>query len=99
MTLQARFRNAGLAVLCAGLAAAALIYALADEPVAEPEIGNPRAYEYQIERIGGKATLYAVRFNEWFAGLWHTKTLAYTIFVLTLAVSIACFRAAARIRR
>ncbi len=99
MTRAARFRDAGVAVLCAGFAAAALIYVLADEPAADPEFANPRAYENQIERIGGKATLYAVRFNEWFASLWHGRTLAYTVAVLSLAISLVCFWIAARSRR
>ena len=99
MTRTARFCYAGIAVLCAGLATAGLIYAFAAEPAAEPEFANPRAYENQIERIGGKATLYAVRFNEWFSSLWHGKALAFTVALLSVAIALACFWAAARARR
>ena len=51
----------------------------AQKPVGEVEFANPRAYENQIERFGGKATLYAVRFNEWLSTLLHGRPLAVTV--------------------
>ena len=73
LPLHERIFYAGVVILVAGLTGAALIYWLtADSAVkkAEIEYANPRAYEFQIERLGGKATVYVVRFNEWFTGLW-----------------------------
>ncbi|MDB5811057.1 MAG: hypothetical protein JWN94_3179 [Betaproteobacteria bacterium] len=95
---RARLIDIGLAILIGGFAAATLIYVFADDAASEVEFANPRAYENQIERIGGKATLYAVRFNEWLASLWHGKSLAYTVAVISLAISVGFFWSAARAR-
>jgi hypothetical protein len=73
-----RVFHAGLIILVGGLLCAALVYVLSPEAPAnrtEVEFANPRAYEFQIERLGGKAAVYAVRFNEWFLGLWHGRQL------------------------
>ena len=93
---RARLIDAGIAVLVIGFTAAALIYVFADEPPGEVEFANPRAYENQIERFGGKATLYVLRFNEWLSTLLHGRSLAVTIAVLSLAVSLLLFWLARR---
>lgn len=85
---------AGVLVLVAGLAGAALIYWFtADSAVKKTEIEfvNPRTFEFQIERLGGKATVYVVRFNEWFTGLWQGRQLAFTVAVLALVIALICF--------
>ncbi|HEV7820427.1 MAG TPA: hypothetical protein VGO84_04550, partial [Burkholderiales bacterium] len=63
----------------------------------EIEFANPRAYEFQIERLGGKAAVYAVRFNEWFITLWHGTRLAFTVGVLSIAIAMVCFWVAHRL--
>ena len=81
----------GVAILLAGLVAAALIYILAaDDRGSDPAAGieSGRVYEYNIERIGGKAAVYAARFNRWLAGLWHGRPLAYTVAVLAVAIAL-----------
>jgi hypothetical protein len=93
-SLQARIRYGGMAVLAAGLIGAALIYSFAadDEgPDLGAEIASGRVYEYNIERIGGKAAVYAARFNQWLAGLWHGKQLAFTVAALAVALALVCF--------
>ncbi|SRR5258706_11004789 len=97
--LHERIFYSGVAILVAGLTGAALIYVLSADDAgrrAEIEFANPRAYEFQIERIGGKAAVYAVRFNEWFSGLWHGRQLALTVAVLAIAIALACFWVANR---
>lgn len=84
----------GATILFVGLISAALIYLFApDGGGADPagEIASGRVYEYNIERIGGKATVYAARFNRWLAGLWHGRPLAYTVAVLSVAIALVCF--------
>jgi len=94
--LPVRLRFWGAAILLIGLAIAAPIYILAPaDPVADPAAGIASGlYEYNIERIGGKAAVYTDRFNRWLAGLWHGRPLAGTIAVLALVVALAFFWAA-----
>ncbi len=87
--LAARLRRFAWLVLALGLAAAALIYAFAG-PDAADVLGDTRLNDYNIERIGGKAAVYAARFNRWLGGLWHGRPLAATVAVLALAVALAC---------
>ena len=80
------------AILLVGLVAAVLVYILADEdPDDAAEIVNARMYQHNLEVIGGKFAVYLDEFNRWFAGLWHGKTLAYTIGVLAIALALVCF--------
>ena len=100
LPLHERIFYAGVVILVAGLIGAALIYWLtADSAVKKTEIeyANPRAYEFQIERLGGKATVYVVRFNEWFTGLWQGRQLAFTVAVLALVIALICFRLSKRL--
>ena len=92
--LHERIFYAGVLILVAGLTGATLIYWFtADSAVKKTEIEfvNPRAYEFQIERLGGKATVYVVRFNEWFTGLWQGRQLALTVALLALVIALICF--------
>jgi len=94
LPLHERIFYAGVVILVAGLIGAALIYWLTADSAAkktEIEFANPRAYEFQIERLGGKAAVYVVRFNEWFSGLWQGRQLAFTVAVLALVIALICF--------
>ena len=75
------------------MATAAVVYVLADDEEldAAAEIANARMYQHNLEVIGGKFAVYLDEFNRWFAGLWHGKTLAYTISVLAIALALLCF--------
>jgi hypothetical protein len=94
LPLVLRIRRWGWLLLLVGWSFAAVIYinAASDSAIESTEsIVGGRSYDYNIERIGGKAALYAARFNEWLGGLWHGRTLSYTVAVLTLVLAIACF--------
>jgi hypothetical protein len=43
------------------------------------EISSGRMYKHNLELMGGKLSVYANQFNQWFAGLWHGRPLAYTV--------------------
>jgi hypothetical protein len=100
LPLHERIFYSGVFILVAGLIGAALIYVFSSDDAgrsAEMEFANPRAYEFQIERLGGKAAVYAVRFNAWFTSLWHGRQLAFTVAVLAIAIALGCFWVANRL--
>ncbi|MEO6749423.1 MAG: hypothetical protein ABI294_07525 [Casimicrobiaceae bacterium] len=94
--MRVRFQHLAFTALVVGLVAAALIYAFVDDtgPDAAAEIASGRVYEYNIERIGGKSAVYAARFNQWLGGLWHGRTLAYTVAAIAISVAAMCLLAA-----
>jgi len=90
-------RTTSLAILIAGLAAAIVIYANAgpapDYPLgSDPE--DSKVYLRQLELYGGKANVLGVELRQWFDGLWHGRSLAFTVAVLAALVA-AGFRLAA----
>jgi hypothetical protein len=52
---------------------------------------NTKIYRHDLEVYGGKAAVLADDFRRWFNGLWHGKTLAFTIAVLSILVSFTGF--------
>jgi len=85
------------AILIGGLAAAIVIYANAGAAPAYPAGYDPddsKQYLRQLELYGGKANVLGVELREWFDGLWHGRTLAFTVAVLA-ALLAAGFRLAA----
>src|SRR5262244_3426903 len=69
---------AGVAVLCGGLATAALVYGLAQDDAdaeAAAEIASSRAYQHNLELMGGKFALLSTEFDDWFASLWRGRRL------------------------
>jgi hypothetical protein len=98
--LQARFRQAGLAILLIGFIGAALAYRFAppDDPVADAiALMNRKRYEYQMELMGGKANLLAEDLKEGFANLWRGRQLAHTLAYLSGSGALACFFIAHRL--
>jgi len=93
--LEHLMRRVAIAVLAVGLAVSTLIFLLspADVPVdaATASIQDSRQYQLALERIGGKAAVFAAQFSDWLAGLWHGRRLAGTVALLSLAVSGLCY--------
>ena len=84
----------GVAILLVGLVGAALIYVFAaddGDTDRASEIASGRMYKHNLELMGGKFAVYADQFNQWFAGLWHGRPLAYTVAVLAVAIALVCF--------
>lgn len=91
-------------ILLVGLGTAIFIYQTADDdsggvlgyqivggsiyPIM-PE--NTKIYRHDLEVYGGKAAVLADDFRRWFIGLWHGKSLAFTITCITIFVSFAGF--------
>jgi hypothetical protein len=91
-------------ILLAGLGTAVFVYQTADTDASGalgyqiiggtvypimPE--NTKIYRHDLEVYGGKAAVLADDFRRWFNGLWHGKTFAFTIAVLTIFISFVGF--------
>ena len=102
--LKARLYLACLAVLAAGLCAAALVFALAGDEAdgslnyvvadgvahAVPQ-SQTKPYTRTLELYGGKASVLFDEFDRWFAGLWHGRRLALTVACLSTAVALVLY--------
>ncbi len=102
--LSDRVRLAGLLVLALGLLAAVWVYlAASSEP--DPRLSQgyeivggqvyaseqaEAARRVQIERVGGKAAVWAVEFNEWLAAQFQGRRLALTLVLLSALVALGC---------
>ncbi len=101
-----RLHLASIVVLIAGLCAAAAIYFQAGdsyglEGAYQVEIINgtaypvspsdSRAYQREMERIGGKTYLLFDDLNRWIASLFQGKRLAFTVGICSLVVSLGLF--------
>ncbi len=94
------------AVLVAGLVCSALIYTASvyysnsvrayesGEGAYLPSPDNSKQYLRELELYGGTANVLAYELRTWFDGLWHGKSLAYTIIFITVLVSSGLFYAA-----
>ena len=105
-----RFSIAAILVLISGLLVGAAIYFTA--PEAEPSaytIVGDTAYAYdpatsksyvsQLQRFGGKTAVLFDDINRWFASLWVGRALGVTIAWISVAVALALFWIAGRVRR
>ena len=91
-------------ILMVGLGSAALIYQRAgNDPYGAlgyevvdgtrypimPE--NSKLYRHNLEVYGGKFTVIMDDFRRWFVGLWHGKSLAFTVACITIFISLGFF--------
>ena len=94
-------------LLVTGLSAALLIYLT--QPEMDSDVlgyefadGNSYAvltrdskqYRHDLERLGGKAAVFADDLSRWFSGLWSGKQLAYTLAFLSIGAAAICLRIA-----
>jgi hypothetical protein len=91
-------------ILLVGLGSAILIYLTAEHdsdsvlgyetaggyvyPI-KPE--DSKMYIHDLELYGGKANVLANELMRWFAGLWHGKSLAFTVACSTIFISLGFF--------
>jgi len=96
-------------ILLAGLSSSVLIYELSGDRSASvlgyedaggsvypilPE--DSKQYLRGMELYGGTANVLADELRRWFAGLWHGKSLAFTVAFITILVSSGVFYIARR---
>ena len=105
--LHACFNLISVIILLVGLGSAIYIYQT-DEDYSSGVLGyeiiggssypimaqNSKMYRHDLELYGGKAAVLEDEFSRWIVGLWHGKTLAYTITFITLVTSFGFFFAA-----
>ncbi len=97
-------------ILLAGLGSSVLIYELSRDRSASvlgyedaggsvypilPE--DSKQYLRGMELYGGTANVLADELRRWFVGLWHGKSLAFTVAFITILVSSGIFYTARRL--
>jgi len=50
-----------------------------------------KKYLHDLELYGGKVNVLAAEFTNWFYGLWHGKSLAFTTGCITIVISFLLF--------
>ncbi len=81
-------------ILVVGLGSSILIYLTAadvSDTVLGYEVVESKKYMHELELYGGKANVLAAEFMQWFDGLWHGKTLAYTVGFITVFITVGLF--------
>lgn len=84
-------------ILALGWTIAVAVYVTATPVVNDDLVDDwehSRRYMLDLERIGGRAAVFGTEVNQWVAGLWQGRSLAYTIAFVTAAVALAYFLAA-----
>jgi len=84
-------------VISAAIVLVGFIAALAIYLTATPPPGNPLGYQpedtkrylREMELYGGKANLLVSEFRQWFEGLWHGRSLAFTVALLSVLLALA----------
>ena len=100
----------GAIIMLIGLGSAILIYQSSGDDVEgilgyeiingsaypiRPE--DSKVYRRDLELYGGKAAMVVDDFSRWFAGLWHGKSLAFTVAGISIIISFIFFFAAYRL--
>jgi len=49
-----------------------------------------RQYQFQVERMSGKAGLLIAQFDDWLSSLWQGRQLGYTVFCIAAACALVC---------
>ena len=77
-------------ILVVGLGSALAVYftasGAAPDPLGDP-LANSKVYRRSLELYGGKANVLVAELMAWFNGLWHGKSLAYTMASITAVIS------------
>lgn len=80
-------------IILVGLGSAFLIYQTAENDEDSisgyelPTLETSKKYVRAMELYGGKANVLAEEFRDWFVGLWHGKSLAFTVACITMFIS------------
>ena len=88
---EARVRLVTRVILAVGFASAVVIYFIngASPDASDFEFENSKKYLRELEVSGGKANILATEFRHWFNGLWHGRSLALTVAVISVFLALA----------
>ena len=87
-----QIRHIAVMILALGLGGALTIYLTVGPMPADPlgyNLLDSKKSLRELELYGGKANVLSVEFQQWFSGLWHGRTLAATVAVLTVLLAFA----------
>ncbi len=90
-TRRTRIRLVTTSLLAVGLGSAAAIYLTALPKAANPlgyEPEDTKKYLRDLELYGGKVNVLATEFMRWLDGLWHGRSLAFTVAWLTIIAAL-----------
>jgi hypothetical protein len=85
-------------ILASGWTAAVVFFVTAAPQAADnplEEYLQSKRHAASVQRIGGKAAVFAGQLDDWVSALFHGRALAVTVAVLTVLVALV-YRAAAR---
>ncbi len=85
-------RRIALGLLALGWAAALAVFLAAAPAEENPDVydlEHSRTYVRQLEVLGGKAAVMGKELDDWIAGLWHGRNLAYPIAAAAALVALA----------
>ncbi|ODU17118.1 MAG: hypothetical protein BGP22_30330 [Variovorax sp. 67-131] len=99
-----RLHFAGIAILIAGWICAVLVYIVAsgndsataadrrviDGQVYVVPLETSKREQQEMERLGGKTTVWMVESATWLGSLWHGKRLAFTLALLATVIGGSC---------
>ncbi len=91
---QKRLRIVASITMVLGLASSVLIYLSAEnvpDTILGYEVDESKKYIHDLELYGGKANVLAAEFMNWFDGLWHGKSLAFTVGYITIFIALVLF--------
>jgi ABC-type phosphate/phosphonate transport system permease subunit len=77
-------------IILVGFCSAVILYLTAREPEENPladQLENSKIFNRSLELYGGKANLLATEFSRWFGTLWHGKSLAFTVMVISAVIA------------
>lgn len=80
-----------LVILTIGWGSAVIVYLTAEPAPSDPLGYDPldtKKYLRQLEVYGGKINVFGAEFMQWFDGLWHGRSLAFTIGFLSAALAL-----------
>lgn len=98
--MKRRLYLIAVVILLVGLSSATLIYLTAADDSGSSlvdEFEGSKKFKHDLELYGGKWNVVANDFINWFEGLWHGKSLAFTIACITIFISFGFFFAARRL--
>jgi hypothetical protein len=94
----ARAHLATVVMVIIGWSIAAVVYFRAAPEAEDPlrQFHESKKYQADVERFGGKATVFANDLTDWIASLFRGQTLALTIAVITIIVAFGYLLRASR---
>jgi hypothetical protein len=98
--LQTRLYLISAIILLVGLGISTLIYLTAEND-SNSVLGyeDSKMYIHDLELYGGKVNVLASELMHWFVGLWHGKSLAFTVACITIFICAGFFFIANRLQR